>query len=302
MNLAQLPFSFSAPQPSQIEIWKLELAERLNNFCVAADNFNESLANAKKYMHHSVSELSGYSLMTSVLKDWLKDVCKKASTDAHNETHIRISIDNLASELRDFTFPESRGFFSADEEMEPGKRFFDASNKELSDWMIANFDFEKLDVEINRIAETLNKAGLRDAAKTLGEQLGLLKSNIRSGHLELKMQKGRYNLDYMHYGNWVHERVGSLNSLCIVARTFEKEANVNGLSYCLRMAINEERALAKSHDCYVPSRTNIATDSAVSGTFFNQKIRLSFEPEFFESLIAFIQEFSDMEMKNISIK
>lgn len=302
MNLAQLPFSFSAQQLSQIETWKLELSKRLNDFCVAADNFNESLENAKKYIHHSVSELSGYSLMTSVLKDWLKDVCKQASTDAHNETHIRISIDNLASELRDFTFPESREFFSADEEMEPGKRFFDASNQELADWMIANFDFDKLDVEINKIAETLNNAGLRDAANTLGEKLGLLRSNIRSGSLELKMQKGRYNLDYDHYGNWVHDRVGSLNSLCIVARTFEKEANVNGLSYCLRMAIEEEKALAKSYDCYVPSRTKIATDSNVSGTFFNQKIRLAFEPEFFESLIAFIQEFSNKELKEITIK
>lgn len=286
---------------TQIETWRLDIANRLNRFCIAAKKFNDGLFVAQEYLTDSVSKLSGYSSMARVLHKWLVDVCEQANIDADNETHVSISVSDLSTTIKEFDFP-SKQRYADNKDIIPGKRFYDATDEELATWLVENFDYEKLEKQIKALTDNLNRRGLKDAAETLGWKFGLLKRGYyNEGPVELKMQKGRYILDISNSGSWRHDRISGLQTLKVAANTFEKEANVSGLSYCLQMAIDEEESLPSNFDYSIPSRTKIATDSNVSGTFFHQKIKLAFEPEYFEALVGLIQEFSDKEMNEIIV-
>ena len=288
-------------QPSQIEQWKTELTQRLSEVSQAIEQANQALSVLEPYRLSYQSSISGFEYLPRVVQKWLAEVCEEANASTNNISHINITVENLPRSLTSFDFPCARGFYEADTKLPCGTPFFDGENEPLSEWLIDNFNFNLLEQSVKQAQNEIEKLGFQDAASRLASAFHLINyNNYQNTALKVRMQKGRYLLE-MDYHGWAHERTRNYHQIKQAAMTFEREADVCGLSYCLQMMINAEHHL--SLDNILPSRTQVAHDGKVSATFFKEKIKLGFEPDVFEALIGFIRAYlpDDINLKTIEV-
>ena len=219
-----------------------------------------------------------------MIDEWLEGVCEKANEGVDNISHLKITTEHLPNEYKGLGASRN------------------AAVDQLAEWVINNYDFFGLSQAIDSAKANIEQLGLKLSAKELGLKTGLVSHRHGGKELNVKKVKGRYILEISHYGSWRHDRLHVLQNLKKYANTFERESHTCGLSYCIQMIINEEEALPSSSDTYVPSRTKTAEDSNVSATFFNEKIKLAFVPEVFESLVSFVRDYSeDTELPKIIV-
>ena len=289
-----------------IKLWRAELSSELNKFILIAANYNRVIRSANEYLSPRTSELTGYYEMVSIVKRWLERVCEKANLEAVNVSHLRIDCNHIHSDLKKFDFPRSNDRFTGSGRITKDVRFYEASNEMLAEWIMDNFNFELLESSLDNAKKKIQGLGFKSTAKYISWVFGLGGYyGDQSGEANIKKEKGRYILSVRYISDDNYVRIKKLEVLKVESQTFEKEAGVTGLTYCLQMLINEEKSFqsaANSSSVSVPSRTKVAEDGSVSATFYKEQIKFAFEPSIFEALLSFVSEYKGDDFTLFAIK
>lgn len=297
-------FRFNKTTTNKIDDLKLDLSNTLNEFCVAFNEYISAESKISRYIRHSSSRLNAMNSMEEVINKWIDGQCDKASDNADNIGHLTITRDRLPSDIGTFSFPRRGRLCGPDPVINTrngkGKAIFEASIEELSQFALSTLDFAELHHALMKEVSEIEDAGFKDASIKLANMFGFIKRHT-STPLQVKSQKGRYILEFAHYGSWTHDRIRSLQSKQVLARTFEMETGVTGFNECLKLLIAEEELIA-SHDAYVPSRTVVNAEGDVKAVFFNGKIKFHFKPSIFEALVSFIKSYSSESICTIEVK
>jgi len=294
-NLA-LDLQSSEPTISNVVLWREQLTDKLKDFVKAFNDYHNSIKTLSNFLDDTPRTLNEVNAIEEVINNWIDGKCEDATNNANNVGHLKITRDRLPSDAGNFSFPYYLGLYDRHPK-------HNASAEELVSYAFKIINFEELEVALAKEAMEIENSSFKDAANKLGSMFDLaFRHSHNNNVLQVKRQKGRFIVEVSHYGSWSHDRIGRLESVLDATSTFENETGSSGLRDCLLAAIGEERNISGCHDCYVTSRTKVNIGESVEAIYFKDKIKFHFKPEQFESLVGFVQSYTDYTIKTIEVK
>jgi hypothetical protein len=274
-----------AAQRAKAEKLRADLSEALVAPLEALEKYWQGKEAIEAYSSEHIPTIYAEKFINSFLTQWLKNLCKARAESVDARFSIspddfdadgltRLSVDRYLKDIGDI------GSFV---------------NKLLS-----NYPFARLISELDKQCSSLVSDGLADAADSLAFELGFSgRWSCQDNTLLVRRQKGRFLLDFSHYGSWSHDRISNLENLYYSVSVFERQEQLLGFQQCINECVELERGTGYNER--IASRTRVDGGDVVA-TFFKEKIIFSLTAEYFEVLLSFIKEHATRDLCEVVVK
>lgn len=274
-----------AAERAKAEKLRADLSEALVAPLEALEKYWQGKEAIEAYSNKNITTIYADEFINSFFTQWLRNLCKARAESV--DARFSISPDDFDA--------DGLTRLSVDRHLEDIGDIGSFVSKLLS-----NYPFTRLISELDKQCSSLVSDGLADAADSLALSLGFsARSHRQDETLLVRRQKGRFLLDFSHYGVWSHDRVSRLEMLYYSVSVFEREEDLMDFQQCIKECIELERGTGYNER--VASRTRVGGGGAVA-TFFKEKIIFSLTAEYFEVLLSFIKEHATRDLCEVVVK
>ena len=282
----------SPPAPISVTTLKNNLSERLN----AVIEHHQTYVSASTALQSLGIQVEGrygwtyeYHVIEKATNAWIKEQCTATNDAIDNQTHVSFSHENLPDNISRIDLHSRDRIGDTPVESAP--------IDDVINHVIKTYPFDTLVNTLISAEADINQLGRKKAANDIADVFSLHETaSLRSKHtLHIKSQKGRYLLPVEFSGS--HNNIYHIPKLWNASETLGNDIDNMSLRQVtddLMLAMRELR-----YDGMFPSRTKFSNDEAEI-TIFKEKCVFSFTPDLFESIVAFITQYGETDLRMIS--
>ena len=264
---------YTLNQATDLLIQYNEIGQNLNNYGIECDHYFP------------------FQYLQKVVNNWIVFQCDQTAKIVNSDHPICFSRDLLPGHLASVTFDSS-------DRAGPSLklRLHQCTYQHVIDYLLATYEFTSLAMVLSISDDLLKQQRYAHAANHLVDIFELENDPMKQP-LSIRQQRGRHLLPFRigHYQRLVSDLTSIHSSITV----FDSETSDTTLSQCFAKALDQAKQLPHSEQ--FDSRHTVSFEAA-SITFFKKKCVLHLAPSLFESLIAFIQTYSPLKTRALSIQ